>query len=202
MPRCSPTHRGPDQAQHPPPPATGRWRSLLSSTRSARPTARSSAACCAAHPGPPEPCCSPLRPLRVGVRRRSSPVTTAQNSAPEQRRLEPDHPCPVDPSAPLGHCVGGERIDRSGAPLNGSGVLRRSHFVAPPNAPQRSTGKSGPGAPSMAEVPAVGHPAPVWGLPAHVSVYVKVREKFGESFLVGRCLSRRRWSPLPRPGDR
>jgi hypothetical protein len=71
-------------------------------------------------------------------------------------------------------------------------VLRRSHLVARPSVPQRSTGKSGPGAPSMAEVPGLGAPAPVRGLPAQVSGGVNVREKFGESFRAGR--SYRVWS--------
>ena len=38
----------------------------------------------------------------------------------------------------------------------------------------------------MAEVPGVGHPAPVRVLPAQMSGGVNVREKFGESFIVGR----------------
>ena len=38
----------------------------------------------------------------------------------------------------------------------------------------------------MAEVPGLGHPAPVRGLPAQVSGGVNVREKFGESFVIGR----------------
>jgi hypothetical protein len=40
----------------------------------------------------------------------------------------------------------------------------------------------GPGAPNVANVPGLGHPASLQGLPAQVSCGVKVREKFGESF--------------------
>ena len=65
------------------------------------------------------------------------------------------------------------RNDRSGGPAEEFRVLRRSHLVAPPSIPQRSAGKSGPGAPSMTEVPSLGHPAPVWGPPTDVSGGVK-----------------------------
>jgi hypothetical protein len=66
------------------------------------------------------------------------------------------------------------------------GRLTRSLLVATVECPIALGGKTWAGAARMAEAPDLGHPAPVRVLPAQVSGGVNVREKFGESFVVGR----------------
>jgi hypothetical protein len=118
------------------------------------------------------------------------PIGGAQNANTEHRRTavrtHADRRLwrrqPTEPAAPNDRYRPADRdTGRSEAALG-----QQSRFGRTAERPIMLGGKSGPGAPSMAQVPGLGHPAPVRGPPAQVIGGVNVREKFRESFSVAR----------------
>ena len=175
-----------------------------SRTRTARPRSASSAApssggaprslALTCRTCPTDTNCAQCAPCKY----RNAPEREHRSSAPERPAVAPraEHRAAHLSLTSRLELTVPKRPVRVSALNNSGGSGNHSPPTAPPSIPWRFGGEVRSGAPTVVEVPGLGHPAPSRGLPIQASGGVNVGEKFGGDPQRCRCRSRRQFTSV------